>query len=65
MAGMQWKKLLPVVGQCAGECELGEMGEVSLYGGRGEQPVAAVIAIAPATDTDVTATVDAWRHATN
>ena len=57
MVGMQWKKLFPVVGQCAGERELGEMGEVSPYGGRREQPVAAAIAIAPATDADVTATV--------
>ncbi len=35
-----------MVGQCAGEHELGKLGEVGSYGGRREQPVTAAIAIA-------------------
>ncbi len=47
-----------MIGQLAGERELGELGEIGPYGGREEQPVAAAMDIAPAA-----ATVDAGRGA--
>ncbi len=48
-----------------GERELGELGEVGSYGGHREQPITTAIAIAPATNTNVTAAVDMRCHAAN